>query len=949
MDPISTARYGSPQGFNPATAPNTVEQQRRQDEEFLRQFKETKELELAQEAQLLNDIKQNNRIERESLAKRGRAQVEQLQQKNKLESNRIQRQYQAEQSATGGMNSKDKRFNDALSLVTSLSKTAISTATKIGQGIKTDSENRAVADANKLIATGVQPGTATPEAIKKATSNIGAGQQTIALETTQLKQMSDATTVGKVGTVEAVDLEAYLKGQNGWYRNTFIKTYAAQQGKDFGRQTLAKLQEQKLQDPNSTISMYGEDVPISSVDLGNPSELEEAIQSSIPGFLKQEGLDGYSDTMLADFYKNVASSTQQTVGTIRSAQIATQKKDIIDNAEGIFRMDATPLNAKMLYTTYTQSGLSAKEARVKMTEQTAVLPQDEFDAIYDAPFGPNGLAFKDQYQGDYAQAKQKRDTYIKQNRNSRQFAQETDNAEFLLDFNDAFIQDAQDGNIDADPETLAAIAQKRESMGDATGAAAVRAKIPMTRNKLYDDRFVEQLKQDGDLGILNYTKQQIADNASLSAAGKQAAMKVIDEYNSKQVPQNIKTQDQGVINAALKNRLKTNMFTEGGDDFSLKIKQKEAWNDYRKVFNAELQNGSTPEKAAEAALNDFYAKYNDKEGTYAVTDPLTGESARFTKVDTAGKRYAPSVNLMEVNRKVELKGEKAAFSEPNLYETETKELQSMLDGIKSTGTVVVPETLRRIQDKMGGTMSLRQLLNQRLGANKLDTIPQEVGKLADEVQSAFDPSYNKFLNYKPNSTRTDIAAIGSGQDPIYEARIPANLKDDVEFTTAVTKTAQDLGISESALYAVMDFETGGSFNPGTRNAAGSGATGLIQFMPATAKDLGTTTEALSKMSRAQQMKYVSYYLQNKVKPGMGAADVYMSVLFPAAVGKPDDFVLFGNGAMSGYTGISYDQNAGLDLNKDGRITKAEAAAKVVGAEQTWRQPRNMRPELMEAR
>jgi len=59
-----------------------------------------------------------------------------------------------------------------------------------------------------------------------------------------------------------------------------------------------------------------------------------------------------------------------------------------------------------------------------------------------------------------------------------------------------------------------------------------------------------------------------------------------------------------------------------------------------------------------------------------------------------------------------------------------------------------------------------------------------------------------------------------------------------------------------------------------------------------------------------------------------------SVLFPAAVGRSNDFVLFGKGARTfGNTDYSepiyYDQNSGLDLNKDGSITKAEAASKVV--------------------
>jgi hypothetical protein len=48
----------------------------------------------------------------------------------------------------------------------------------------------------------------------------------------------------------------------------------------------------------------------------------------------------------------------------------------------------------------------------------------------------------------------------------------------------------------------------------------------------------------------------------------------------------------------------------------------------------------------------------------------------------------------------------------------------------------------------------------------------------------------------------------------------------------------------------------------------------------------------------------------------------MAILWPAAVGKSNDYVLFSSPSKA------YEQNKGLDLNKDGNITKAEAAAKV---------------------
>jgi hypothetical protein len=51
-------------------------------------------------------------------------------------------------------------------------------------------------------------------------------------------------------------------------------------------------------------------------------------------------------------------------------------------------------------------------------------------------------------------------------------------------------------------------------------------------------------------------------------------------------------------------------------------------------------------------------------------------------------------------------------------------------------------------------------------------------------------------------------------------------------------------------------------------------------------------------------------------------DTYMAILYPAAIGQPPDHPLFSKGTTV------YNQNAGLDQNKDGIITVQEAAAAV---------------------
>jgi hypothetical protein len=152
------------------------------------------------------------------------------------------------------------------------------------------------------------------------------------------------------------------------------------------------------------------------------------------------------------------------------------------------------------------------------------------------------------------------------------------------------------------------------------------------------------------------------------------------------------------------------------------------------------------------------------------------------------------------------------------------------------------------------------------------------------------------------------------------AKVSAGFRDQT------VKDGRALGVDPSWLMACMAFETGGSFRPDARNAGGSGAVGLIQFMPQTAAALGTTTEALAAMTAEEQLGWVRLYFwprQNRLK---SLDDLYMAILWPAGIGKPDDYVLFDRNDP-GHP-VRYVQNAGLDLDRDGRVTRGEACARV---------------------
>lgn len=130
--------------------------------------------------------------------------------------------------------------------------------------------------------------------------------------------------------------------------------------------------------------------------------------------------------------------------------------------------------------------------------------------------------------------------------------------------------------------------------------------------------------------------------------------------------------------------------------------------------------------------------------------------------------------------------------------------------------------------------------------------------------------------------------------PVYDLS-----KRDVRLIKAL---ANKYGFPPEWLSNLINFETGGVFSPKITNSIG--ATGLIQFLPSTAKGLGVTTDILRKMTFAQQLSYVDLYLSKylnssgvkkgvfdkktgKVTDKFTQTDLFMIIFYPVAVGNPN--------------------------------------------------------------
>ena len=155
---------------------------------------------------------------------------------------------------------------------------------------------------------------------------------------------------------------------------------------------------------------------------------------------------------------------------------------------------------------------------------------------------------------------------------------------------------------------------------------------------------------------------------------------------------------------------------------------------------------------------------------------------------------------------------------------------------------------------------------------------------------------------------------------IYEENVPASYR--IPFTSKVREISTRLGINPNWLMAIMNWESARTFSPSVKNPY-STATGLIQFMQATAIDLGTTVEQLARMSAVEQLDWVyKYYVRYRSKLN-SYTDLYLTTFYPVAVGKPANFVL---GTSDARIREIARRNPSFDNNGDLKITKGEIEA-----------------------
>jgi len=134
------------------------------------------------------------------------------------------------------------------------------------------------------------------------------------------------------------------------------------------------------------------------------------------------------------------------------------------------------------------------------------------------------------------------------------------------------------------------------------------------------------------------------------------------------------------------------------------------------------------------------------------------------------------------------------------------------------------------------------------------------------------------------------------------------LKSDPEFVASVEKLAEKRGISTSEIYKIIQGESG--FKPTAQNK--SGATGLFQLMPASAKELGYSTSDIKKMSPSQQVDLYDKYLDRWSYSNKNRLGIMQAA--PAFANREPEAIIYGKSTAA------WKQNPGWREKGDGPIT-----------------------------
>ena len=557
-----------------------------------------------------------------------------------------------------------------------------------------------------------------------------------------------------------------IRNLSGWRKYYYNKAIVQQAGQNFG----AFLNE----NAGRAVPVNGEMVSLKSANAEQ--------RAAVVAYLSSEYMRPYQGMNKSFLGKYMFPSMQKGQASTLAALSAERQKLIKANQEDeagvIFRNNPTAAGAQQYRETLTALGYSNKEIRAKMLSGANTVA--DVEAIGAIEFGGNGKTFAENYGKEYNEALN--GAVSRQNDANDRFEENLKQADqqAKIDYIKAEQKDLADGSFDADPATLQKKADEARKAGFTETAKHIESRIAETVGAKTSTAIRKGYELQIQAGVVP-SQEEILMNPALMQEDKAALLGKVKENAGQAEPKSARAKsNKKEIEADLEAR--AGWTKDKAADASIEGMKFKAWQEYTQVYNNELENGASPDVAAQKAMQDFRSKFGDDpgKGVYAVgIDPNKpsglGAYINYDRTAAASTAVSPSQQVFNNIKQMSPEQRNSYLNnQPDLFYGEEQILTKLQEDATTTGQLgAIPPVYYELQQKSGGKQSILEFVEKRLEANGLPPLPENVTAVVSEVQGAFDEESYKYISYKPNATRTDIGLISAGGiDPIY-AQVPA--------------------------------------------------------------------------------------------------------------------------------------------------------------------------------
>lgn len=553
--------------------------------------------------------------------------------------------------------------------------------------------------------------------------------------------------------------------------NHFLNATKHSLATDMLKSSTAMFQKALKEDGETEINLRTQDgtvlkIPLNQIDAADATQVQQAYYQWLPDHIRQQGFGDASSEFLNSGLQLAKQDYDTMIGQIRTAEITKNDKERLEGSLKIFHTQQNSISFKGAVVTAqnVNPALTSNEAHEAVIQGMGDLvnfpDQSKVDAILDNTIVAGGATLRQAYGGAVqkmldSRVQAQEDRYSK-NETSRAL-EEKGQIDKLLEGVDA--DRADDGQLNQiNNEQLEDIAVRATQEGKTNLANTARSLKTQTVDGIRQASLVQSwdeiLKEGGALDPRMVIQSGVDD------ATQEKYIKLANESIAIAVPEERLEFFKGIAEKRLKLRVKHDYTKEDVMHESVDFALQNALAEYKRDFTTALKSGKSEAEAADYAQRAFYDELKDVDGQYAVADVTPGGTPypaflpkEFKPVDDITASFAT---------KFQAEGN-AAYRIP--HEDLRPGIQASLTKLQNFGTFEYPEAINKMALMSGGKYSALDVYRMQADALGIPLVP--AFQQAQQVETEVGPAYQKFIKYKPNSTRTDITAIGNGDEPIY--------------------------------------------------------------------------------------------------------------------------------------------------------------------------------------